>query len=763
MANNHSEGWESGGVRERPAAGMAWAVKAKTRQPVYVGRLVPPEQYVGLKCDCECPACGAPLQAVNLREPAGSPKQPFFRHHVGTQGPGCKYRVAELAALKLLAEKGVIEIPALRRRGEREGLSGTIYQAEAVGTAIRERVVERRLVSEATAILTLESGRQVALVLRGHQDVGELGSVFAVVEVQVDDPEVAWLSPDEILKRSELQSKWLHVVRHEEDNELQVKADEMARQEALDKLDIDPRTLDLPVGATKKQASESLIHWAVKEALMQTGWLQAPELRLSASAVGRGGVVHTVPVTLPSARMRVEQVAAEVLFNGYRADIVCLVRDEADVSGEAFRLLVEVAVTNKVKPEKLRLIQDANTACIELDVYGFSRGGAVTRPQLRDLVARDVESKAWLYHPGAAALLSEAQQRANVARDLDDARRAEVARREADLRSLEAAKERQRKEREAAKVSWAAGLDDAAALQELRGALKQRWDGMQEKTSNGMAWAQGELESALGKRIPRGLTDSVVTRRGGLVWRLESIVYSGKRGGQPLDVRAVLGIGEALVPYDVEPWLGLLHMAVEEAHALIKDGRKGYEEQRAMVMKSLEAGDRSFARQTHLDEALGSMFPELAAVFAREIGTRAYSERVRREKEAERLRIEEQLRLEEEAAIAERKRQAAEAAAERERRRLPDAVEAVAYQWAWKTNSKVPKDAEEAVGFLKYTKHRDVEEPWKQLMRDGFAARGAGVDFGEWFRRRPFRSVDDVLQAREVLEAGWLVQSKLST
>lgn len=741
---------------------MAWAVKAKTRQPVYVGRLVPAERYVGLKCECECPACGAPLQAVNLREPAESRRQPFFRHHVGTQGPGCKYRVAELAALKLLAEKGVIEIPAPRRRGEREGLSGTIYQAEAVGTAIRERVVERRLVSEATAILTLESGRQVALVLRGHQDVGELGSVFAVVEVQVDDPEVAWLSPDEILNRSELQSKWLHVVRHDEDEELQVKADEMARKEALDNLDIEPGTLDLPVGATKKQASESLIHWAVKDALLQNGWLQAPELRLSASAVGRGGIVHTVPVTLPSARMRVEQVAAEVLFDGYRADIVCLVREEADGRGEAFRLLVEVAVTNKVKPEKLRLIQGAKTACIELDVHGFSRGGAVTRAQLRDLVARDVESKAWLYHPRAAALLSEAQQRANVARDLEDARRAEVARREAEYRSLEAAKERQRKEREAAKARWAAGLDDPAALRELRAALKQRWDGIQERTSNGMTWAQGELETALGKRIPRGLMDSKVTTRGGLVWRLEAIVQSGKQGGPLLDVRAVLGVGEVFVPYDVEPWLGLLHMAIAEVGVLVQDGRKGFEEQRLAVMQSLEAGDRSFARQTHLDEALAAMFPELKGVFAREIGTRAYSERVRREKEAERLRVAEELRLKEEAAIAEGKRQAAEAAAERERRRLPDAIEAVAYQWTWRAITKAPKDAEEAVVFLKYTKHRDAEEPWQQLVRDGFAARKAGVDFADWFRCRPFRSVEEVLQAREVLEAGWLVQSKLS-
>jgi len=276
---------------------MVWAIKGKTREPVYVGRL-DPQRHVGLRCECECPACGSPLQAVNLREPAASTRQPFFRHHVGTQGPGCKYRVAELAALKLLAEKGIIEIPAPRRHANRIGISGTIYPAEAVGAAVRERIVERRLVSEVAAVLTLESGRKVALVLRGHQDVGELGSVFAVVEVHVDDPELAMLSPEEILKRSELESGWLHVIEHVQDEELQLQADELARQRALDKLDIDPEALDLPVGATKKQASESLIHWAVKEALMHIGFLQVPELRLAASAIGKGGIAHTVPTSM---------------------------------------------------------------------------------------------------------------------------------------------------------------------------------------------------------------------------------------------------------------------------------------------------------------------------------------------------------------------------------------------------------------------------------------------------------------------------------
>lgn len=748
------------GVRERPAAGMAWAVKAVTREPVYVGRL-DPGRHVGLRCQCVCPACGAQLQAVNLQEPPESSRQPFFRHHVGTQGPGCKYRVAELAALKMLAEQGVIEIPAPRRLGTRVGISGTIYQAEAVGMAVRERIVERRLVSETAAFLTLESGKRVALVLRGHQDVGELGSVFAVVEVHVDDPEVAWMSPEEIVQQSELEARWLHVIGHEQDGELQEHADERARQRALEQLDVDPDELGLPVGATKKQASESLIHWAVKEAVMRTGWIQAPGLHLKASATGRDGSVHTVPVVLPPTRLWVETATAEVLFEGYRADIVCEVREEADEPEATFKLLIEVAVTNKVKAEKLRLIQQAGIACIELDVLRFTSGGAVTRSQLRELVARDVESKGWLHHPKASDLLDRAQQRANAARDADERRRSEAAEREAEQRRLAAEEARVERERQEAKAHWAARLGRESALLELQAALKQRWRGQPERTSNGMTWEPAELEKALEVHLPPGLVGSTVLARGGLVWRLASIVRSGKGSSKPLDVRAVLGVGEVSPAYGEQQWLGLLHLAIDEVGSLIEDGREAYEAQRRMVLGSLKAGERTYARPRDLDALLAEWFPELREMLSRDLGTRDFSERLRQEKDAERRRAEEQERLAEQEAMAERQRAAEAAAAERERKRLLGAIEDVAFQWTWKTNVAVPADPEAAVGYLKFSRFRETGERWTALVREGFSARQQGADFGSWFRTRSYSSADEVTAAREVLEAAWLVQNRI--
>lgn len=741
------------GIESKPASGMAWAVDAATRAPVYIGKLT--RAQTGLRCGCVCPACDAQLQAVNAGADANRRRVPFFRHHVGNQGPGCKYRVAELAALRLFAEKGVIEIPAPRKQAVRLGTSGTLYQAEAVGTAVRERIVERRLISEASAVLTLESGRKVALVLRGHQDVGELGSVFAVIQVHVEDPEVAWLSPEEIMRRSELSAEWLHVVTHEEDRALQAQADEAAIQKALDQLDVDPEALGLPIGATRKQASESLIHWAVKEALLNLGWLQAPELRLTASAVGNAGQAHTAPVYLPSVRLVITEVTAEVLFDGYRPDIVCEAREPSDLSGRTWRLLVEVAVNNKVKPEKLRLIQAADVACIELDVMGFAGGGAVTLPQLRDLVASDIASKSWLHHPDAAGHMADAQARANAARNLDDARHAAAKAREAEQRKVLEERERQEEDRAEAKLAWARSLDREGALRELRGLLTEQWAGAQQYTSNGMGWYTGEFDRAIQGVLPRAETISRQLATGGIVSSLEAILRSDKSPRRPLDVKVILALDATYMSPDVRQWLGLLHMTIVKRSALIVKDQAAYQEQRRRVRESLLAGESTYARPTELDDVLASMFPELREVLSEEFGTRAYGDRVRQEK-ADRLRDAQQ-RAEEE-----RKRQAAEDAVEQERRQLRDAIDKATYQWTWKPASKLPKSATAAVDYLNFSKHKDCGEHLRALVRDAFGALRHGQDFAPWFALKDFTSPEQVTQACEVLEAAWLVQNKVS-
>jgi hypothetical protein len=216
------------------------------------------------------------------------------------------------------------------------------------------------------------------------------------------------------------------------------------------------------------------------------------------------------------------------------------------------------------------------------------------------------------------------------------------------------------------------------------------------------------------------------------------------------------------VPFDVEPWLGLLHMAIDECQSLVEDGKSGYEEQREEVLASLAAGERTYARPTTFDAVLAGMFPELREVLSREIGTRAYSDRISQEEESSRMKAEDEVRAAEDRALEERKRELAEEAAERERRRLPDAIASVTYQWTWKPNLKVPASAVDAVDYLRFSEHKNAGEQMRALVRDGFCARLEGKDFESWFASRAFMSAEQVMEARDVLEAAWLVQSKLT-
>ena len=732
---------------------------ASTRAPVYVGKLT--REMTGLACGCICPACDARLQAVNAGASGDSRRVPFFRHHNMQQGPACKYRVAELAALQLLADKGMIEIPAPRKSSVFAGASGTLYPATAVGVAVRELIVARRLVSETHAILTLASGREVALVLRGHQNVGELGSVFAVIQIQVDDPEVAWLSPEEIIARSELSTDWLHVVKHHRDEALQIEADELARQRAIEQLDIDPADLNLPIGATKKQASESLIHWAVKEALMGVGSLRTPELRRNVSAVGRHGHVHTVSVVLPAATLTLSKVEDEVLFDGYRADIVCLVQEAWPATGlpAPFRLLVEVAVTNRVKAHKLGLLQAAGMACIELDVGRFAQGGQVTRTQLRDLVASDVASKEWLHHPGAAALIERAQRQADAAMEQADAViDAQEAQREAE-RQLQLAAEARAQRR----LDWAGGLSRADAFRELKAVLIQRWAHKQtETTSNGMTWLAGEFERAAGRVLVMTGVEGRLFDPGGVAWRLMAIVESGRSFDRPLDAQDILGVGSGHLPPDQKTWLGLLHLAIDACNAPVHEHVDEYQAQRRTVLASLNAGEKTYARRGHVDDLLAGLFPELRDLLASQVGTMARSEQLRQARQAaEQLAEDERLEAARSAA-EESARKAAAEEEERERNRLPEAVKAVTYQWGWRLDMSKPPSQDAAVDYLKLTRFKNPEASHVDLVRQGYMARLEGRDFSEWFAALSFASADDVQVAREVLESAWVVQSRLS-
>lgn len=169
--------------RHRPALKRAtdhplrWAIDKATGEAVFVGTLAPDRN--GNACGCKCPACNEDLQAVNADKPPEhfekqNTRWKFFRHPSGHHRAGCSFLMAKLAALQLLMERGEIDLPAPRKRGLMQGISGTLYSAEAEGQRWCQVSVELRLSGRLEAVssthaLNFEAERPVARVMLSVQ------------------------------------------------------------------------------------------------------------------------------------------------------------------------------------------------------------------------------------------------------------------------------------------------------------------------------------------------------------------------------------------------------------------------------------------------------------------------------------------------------------------------------------------------------------------------------------------------------------------
>lgn len=737
---------------DRWTSGMAWAVRRASRQPVYIGKLHREDK--GLACDCVCPACEAPLQAVAPGMQATSTRVPFFRHHQAQQGPGCKHRVAELAALKLFAERGIIEIPAPRGSAAVVGFSGKVYEKARVGDVVVEKIVSKRVISEIEVELTLESGRTVILTLRGEQHLGELGSAHAVIQVHVTDPEIAMLSEEEILKQVRISERYLQLIAHADRSRLDLLAADDARREALEQLDIAPEDIHLPEGATAKQASESLLHWVVKDSLATVGHLRTPAFRHVASAMCVDGKPYTAEVMLPELTLELSDIEWEVPLDGFRPDIVCWAVDRQGGLGR-FRLLIEVAKTSAVTATKLARIRAAGMACLQIDVYKFPRSGQLSRSEVRPLVANDVAAKEWLCHPMLDQLIAEAQKKVDGFKTRYEQTLEETAIRLAEQRAREA-QEREAAEREAtSRSSWAGQLTQPQALRELRTVLERRWAGEAEITSNGMLWPRGRFEAAIsglwsGHGHVRSLAEA-----GGLPWRISRIlgVHYGVLGR--LDFKTTLSNWTTAPHAYAEPaWMGLLHLLIQHFDvAKSLNDYEAYASQREKVMASLNAGEKEYTRSAYDDAQLVEMFPEIAPVLNQRFGTTAYASELKR-KAAEQFQAklaDAQLKRDEE---EQRQTAAQEAAA------LRKAIEQAGYSMVWNSAPSAPSTPARVHQCLKVTGSGPLDSRWTEIVLSALKAKLTGQNLGTWLHGQVLTTAKEADDLTKLLRNAYLAKNK---
>ena len=376
---------------------MAWARDTVTGEPRYILEL--DAAHRGTKCGCECPSCGKPLTAVNAAKTEFL-RRPHFRHPEGSQRTECLVLAARAAALRQLQDEGWLDLPRRRVSARVAGLSGEFHEAWVEEAPVRMRISQVDYRDRATAIITLDDGRQLRVELTGTpgdpSSPTSAGQPVPTIYLAIEDPEFASLAPDELRRRARLQPAGVCWQSHWNDTELKAQAEEAARALAHFYFDDLPDWLDLPEGLDPMLRRETVLHHEVKRILEEVSRLTVPEVSADVEVPGVDGQALHGRCVEEEEELRLVNVQLETRYGRLVPDIIA---EAFGVDGHArhLPLLIEVTVTNPVDEERLDRIRAAGEAAVEIDLS--RAGGRVNREELQRLVVDEVATKRWLFHP----------------------------------------------------------------------------------------------------------------------------------------------------------------------------------------------------------------------------------------------------------------------------------------------------------------------------------------------------------------------------
>lgn len=590
----------SGGARRQSPADlvMAWAVDQDTGQPRYILQL--DAAHRGGKSNCKCPSCDLPLVAVNAAKPIFQ-KRPHFRHPEGAARERCVIVAARKALAEMFGEQDRIVLPRRRRSRNVEGLSGRYFDAWVDRPAEAVGINECEFRDETTAILTLDDGRRLLVQLIGRGEVSRLDgedALLARIELEVDDPAIAMMSPEEIFQRLELAWSNACWIQHWADAELDDRANVLARENAAAALDwLDPG--DTATSLSPAERRETLLHREVKAILDRERRICLPELHVEARWERSNGYVDRQTWSAPATEVSLTSVELEVHLGSSVPDVIASWVDE---DGWTHSLLIEVTVTNPIGDERIERLSSFGFPVLEIDIGRM--GGMVTREEFTRLVVDEVAGKRWLHHP---TLNEEEQHLLNVMKREADAADAVIRKRQ-EILDVPAAEWGQRflaAFQQRWLEQWAAGdaATESAAWQMAQGALQEAVHALEEHGYSGAATMDQHPLRTIVARILSIRCGTGIEYKFDNAWAVINAIRCD-RGASALKWHTLYLIAVRIYRPD---------LTAEQAHKVAQ--------WRNEVKTSIENEETTYVRDTVHDRLLGLLFPEMRAALNNPFGT----------------------------------------------------------------------------------------------------------------------------------------------
>lgn len=592
---------------------MAWARDQVTGEPRYIGELA--REQTGAACKCECYSCGLPLLAVNAGKVTYK-RRPHFRHPDGAAKDDCLVLSARSAALELLRKDGLLQLPRRRMSAKVAGLSGHYHEAwvEAPGQTVR--VADFSFNDRAAAMLTLDDGRQIRVVLDGSVSVRNVASegvaLTPTIILSITDPEIAAMSPDELRRRLVILAEGAVWCAHWDDAELHQAALDLAQSKAIDALDWLDAT-DLSDGLSNDERRETLLHLKAKEILERERKINLPTLSASVEVRGPLGTPIMATRHVFSEMVELEQVTLEKHMGRIRPDVLAHAK-----AGKWFPpglLIIEITVSNTITEERLVRLRESNIPALEIDISRM--GGKVTEKEFTHLVVHETASKRWLFHPLMASLELDAKSEVNR----------KSVEQNAEARRIEENKAKDRQREEMRRTGSTVWRDRFLAAAEAHGNELARFDttGQQyDRLQAAMTEVEGCADALAEHGYPEAKDDFILYRKqGSIIHRLLSIKenrpigYNLQTTWQVLN--AILQEGHPYMSYQ-----SLYLIAIKTYRPTLTDKQlERVNAWRTEVRDSLKAGEQSYRRSTRYDRLLSFLFPEMAAGIAVPLGKSA--------------------------------------------------------------------------------------------------------------------------------------------